>query len=193
MAPVAYEDAERAVKARLGESAAAHSLRTAETAASLARTYGVDEDKARLGGLLHDWDRERKKRDLVGLARELGVEVTEADEAAPKLLHARTGAVGAARALPGLPDDVVQAISRHTVGAADMTDLDKVVYLADMMEPARDFPGVTELRAAAGVLTLDKLFALGYQQSICHLVTARKRLHPDTVAVWNAIVAGERR
>lgn len=192
MPPVGYDDAERAVLARLGEAAASHSLRTAETAAALASTYGVDEDKARLGGLLHDWDRERKKRDLVALAREEGIPVTEADEAAPKLLHARTGAAGASAALPGLPADVVQAIARHTVGAPDMTDLDKVVYLADMMEPARHFPGVEELRSAVGVLTLDELFALGYQQSIVHLVTARKRLHPDTVSVWNAIVAGEK-
>lgn len=193
MPSVSYEAAEQAVRARLGESATGHSLRTAETAASLAETYGADVELARLGGLLHDWDRERKKRDLVGVAEEAGIEVTEADRAAPKLLHARTGAKGAAEALPGLPGEVVQAISRHTVGAADMTDLDKIVYLADMMEPARDFVGVNELRAAAGVLSLDQLFALGYQQSLMHLITARRRLHPDTVSVWNSIVAGEGR
>lgn len=192
MPPVGYDEAERVLCERLSEPAAAHSLRAAETAAMLAAVYGVDEDAARLGGLLHDWDREQKKRDLVAIAREAGVEVTEADEAAPKLLHARTGAAGAAAALPGLSAEVVQAIARHTVGAPDMTDLDKVVYLADMMEPARDYPGVDELRAGVGTLTLDQLFALGYQQSIVHIVTSHKRLHPDTVRVWNAIVAGEK-
>lgn len=192
MAPIGYEEAERVVRARLGTSAAAHSIRTARTAADLAKRYGVDVEAARLGGLLHDWDREQKKQDLVRLAREAGLEVTEADEAAPKLLHARTGAHGASQALPGLDPAVVQAIARHTVGATDMTGLDKIVYLADMMEPARDFPGVEALRAGVATLTLDELFALGYQQSICHLVTSRKRLHPDTVHVWNAIVAGEK-
>lgn len=193
MPAVTFAQAEQAVKERLGEAAAGHSLRTAHTAEVLANTYGVDAESARLAGLLHDWDRERKKRDLVAAAREAGIPVTAADEAAPKLLHAKTGAAGARAALPGLPADVVQAIERHTVGAADMTDLDKIVFLADMIEPARDFPGVQELRAGIGALSLDQLFALGYQQSLMHLVVARKRLHPDTVAVWNSIVAGEKR
>ena len=74
-----------------------------------------------------------------------------------------------------------------------MTDLDQVVYLADMIEPARDYRGVDELREAVGEVPLSELFALGYRASVMHLVRTRRRIHPETVAVWNSLVAGEPR
>ena len=192
MNEVRYEDALAALEAHLGHKAAKHCKRVAATAAALAVVYGVDADSARLAGLLHDWNREMSAADLLGEAERAGLEVTEADRSNPYLLHARTGALAAREALPGLPDDVVQAISRHTVGAAGMTPLDMVVYLADMIEPHRDFAGVEELRDAVGVVPLAELFALGYQHSMRHLVDSRRRIHPETVAVWNDLVAGER-
>jgi predicted HD superfamily hydrolase involved in NAD metabolism len=190
---VTYANALAVVEARLGGKAAKHCKRVAATAAALAVVYGVDADAAQLAGLLHDWDRETSAEGLLGEARRLGLEVSEADAAVPYLLHARTGAQSAREALPGLPEAVVQAIARHTVGSPDMTPLDMVVYLADMIEPHRDFPGVDALRDAVGAVTLPELFARGYQRSVQHLVEARKRIHPDTVAVWNSLVAGEAR
>ena len=74
-----------------------------------------------------------------------------------------------------------------------MTELDQVVYIADMIEPTRDYPGIEELRDAVGEASLAELFALGYQQGFMHLVRERRRIHPDTLDVWNALVAGESR
>ena len=88
---------------------------------------------------------------------------------------------------------MVQAIARHTVGAPEMTDLDRVVYLADMLEPARTYRGVDKLRQAVGEVSLPELFALGYRVSVMHLLRTRRRIHPETVAVWNSLVAGEAR
>jgi predicted HD superfamily hydrolase involved in NAD metabolism len=193
VAPVSFDEARSAVKARLGEKGAEHCARVAETAGELAAAYGVDVELARIAGMLHDWDRDRKKRDLLDSARNEGLAFTSVDEAVPYLLHARTGAAGIAAEFPGLPDEVVQAVARHTVGAQDMSPLDEVVYLADMIEPARDYPGVQELRSAAGTVPLSELFALGYQLSVMHLVRSRRRIHPETLDVWNALVAGERR
>jgi len=189
---VRYEDGLAAIEARLGHKATKHCERVAATAAALAVAYGADADAARLAGLLHDWDRESAPEELLGEAKRAGIEITDADEANPHLLHARTGALAARAALPGLSEQVVQAISRHTIGAPDMTPLDMVVYLADMIEPRRDYPGVQELRDAVSAVSLGELFALGYQMSMRHLVDARKRIHPQTVAVWNALVAGDR-
>lgn len=192
MVAVSFDEAANAVRSRLGERGAGHCLRVADTAGELAAQYGVDESSARLAGVLHDWDRECDRDDLLSAAREAGIDLTPADEAVPYLLHARTGAAGLARAFPGLDFDVLRAISLHTVGAAEMSDLDKVVYLADMIEPGREYRGVEKLRAAVGVESLDELFVMGYQQSVLHLLKSRKRIHPDTVAVWNSLVAGER-
>jgi predicted HD superfamily hydrolase involved in NAD metabolism len=193
VAPVSFDEALDAVRERLGKRGAAHCERVAVTAAGLAEAYGVDSELARLAGVLHDWDRDRSHGELVAAARDDGLEVAPIDEAVPYLLHARTGAAGIAEAFPGLPAQVVQAVARHTVGASDMTPLDEVVYLADMMEPSRDYPGVEDLRSAVGNVSLSELFAHGYQLSIMHLVRSRRRLHPETVTVWNSLVAGEPR
>jgi predicted HD superfamily hydrolase involved in NAD metabolism len=186
-----YDAALEAVRSRLGKKSAEHCRRVAETAAGLAIIYGVDVRSAKLAGLLHDWDRELPAPELLGRALEAGITISDADAARPKLLHARTAAASLSAAFPGIDDDVVQAVARHTIGAVDMSRLDMVIYLADMLEPARDYPGVEELRAQVGSASLSELFALGYRESMRHLVDARKRIHPETVAVWNVWVAGD--
>lgn len=187
---VTYDAASDAIRARLGDAGVAHSERVAATAKALARAYGGDPEAAELAGLLHDWDREQGPDALLSAARASGVTITAADEAVPYLLHARTGADALDRALPGLSTDVISAVARHTLGAVQMSDLDMIVYLADMIEPARAFEGVDALRDAVGTMSLHDLFALGYQHSMAHLVSTRRRIHPETVAVWNAIVGG---
>jgi predicted HD superfamily hydrolase involved in NAD metabolism len=190
---LSYDDALSALRDRLGEGSVAHSERVAHTAAALAAVYGADEAAARLAGLLHDWDRECDGEDLIESARNLGVSVTEADAAHPYILHARTGARDVAASFPELPVAVVNAIARHTIGAREMTILDKVVYLADMLEPSRTFEGADDLRALIGEVSIDELFALSYQQSVRYLVDSRRRIHPDTVEAWNAHVARDSR
>lgn len=190
MAEVTYDRASQALRSRLGDASFAHSERVATTAADLAVAYGVDSDQARLAGLLHDWDRELSAEELTAAANASGIEVTPADESLPYLLHARTAVASLEQALPGLAPEVVRAVARHTMGAPDMTELDMVVYLADMIEPGRTFPGVQALRDAVGSVTLRELFALGYQHSLAHLVSARRYIHPLTVAVWNEHVVG---
>ena len=190
--PITYEAAAALVAARLSPPAADHSRRVAETAGVLAVRYGVDEDSARLAGLLHDWDREQSSEQLFAAATSAAIEVSSADKTVPYLLHARTGASALRGTFPDLSDEVVTAVAHHTVGSVDMSDLDKVVYVADMIEPGRDYPGVEPLRELATSAGLPELFASAYQQSILHLISSRKRIHPDTVSVWNALVAGER-
>lgn len=186
---VTYEMAEAALESRLSESAVEHCRRVAQTAAALASIYGVDPDDAALAGLLHDWDREIAAEGLLAAADASGIPTSSADKAVPYLLHAHTGASAVAREFPGISDEVVRAVAHHTVGSAEMTELDMVVYLADMIEPGRDYPGVDDLREAVGTVSLDDLFAKGYEQSVMHLLRSRKFIHPQTVAVWNALVA----
>lgn len=183
---------ERALATRLSDAAFAHSVRTGITAAELAEVYSADVEIAWLGGLLHDWDREATSDELVKSARAQG-DVHEVELAQPKLLHARTGAQGVRKAFPNLPAEVYSAVRKHTIGAIEMSDVDKIVYLADMIEPARDWPGVDELRSSVGEISLDQLFFLGYRMSIESLLRRGKRLHPDTVAVWNSLVSGHRK
>lgn len=189
MEATTYESAERALGARVGDTALAHCRRVAVTAESLAREYGVDTQAARLAGLLHDWDRDIEHGQLLKKAARYQIPITDVDARWPYLLHAQTAAAELAEALPDIAPEVFAAIARHTVGSSEMTDLDRVVYLADILEPARTYDGVGELRAAIGHVPLDELFARGYESSLARIVKQRRRIHPDSVRVWNALIA----
>ena len=124
-----------------------HVLGTEEEAVRLARQCGADETKARIAALLHDCTKKLEPEEQLALCRRYGIELDEVERQAPNLLHAKTGA-GLAREVFGVEDEVYWAIYWHTTGHADMTPLEKVLYLADYIEPSRDFPGVEELRRA---------------------------------------------
>jgi predicted HD superfamily hydrolase involved in NAD metabolism len=187
-----YKEAEQQIAERLGEDALRHCRAVAETAAALASIYGADVEHARLAGLLHDWHRELGDEELVRVANESRLEVTQTDLHVPYLLHARTGAVGVRDAFGDVPAEVVSAIEHHTVGDPSMSELDMIVWIADMIEPARSFPGVADIRECVGTVSLRDLFAQAYTHSVHHLVKTRKRIHPKTVEVWNSLIARER-
>ncbi|MDF1541661.1 MAG: bis(5'-nucleosyl)-tetraphosphatase (symmetrical) YqeK [Anaerosomatales bacterium] len=187
MMPAAAE-ARAALASRLGKRGYAHSVAVAQTAARLADAYGVDAREAYLAGLLHDWSRDEDGATLCAEAVRLGIDATPVDEAVPYLLHARTGAAALRERFPGLPERILESVERHTFGGPDMTDLDRVVYLADALEPARDTPAVDELREQVGRASLDELYARAYAAALEHLIRRRRRIHPATVDAWNSIV-----
>ena len=83
---------------------------------------------------------------------------------------------------------VEQAIWRHTVGGTGMTDLDKSIWVADMVEPGRDYPGVEELRRLAKTASLDDMVLEGLSQSIRFVVAKGHLIHPDTVLARNELL-----
>jgi predicted HD superfamily hydrolase involved in NAD metabolism len=163
---------------RLSPEAYAHCERTGTAAAALAERFGVDVVDAEVAGLLHDYAREEDEAGLVGNAERLGGPVLPFERAHPDLLHARVGAAQLRRDLPGLGEAVLSAIEVHTVGAIPMSDLDKVVYLADMTEPDRDYPGLDDLRAELMSETLDECFRLAYGRTLRHLKESGRPVHP---------------
>lgn len=185
--------ARAALAQRLSKKGYVHSVAVAETAAELAEAYGVETEDAYLAGLLHDWSRDVGPDRLLEEARRRGMEITAADEAVPYLLHARVGAAELSEHFPSIPQRVLRAVERHTFGAPEMTDLDRVVYLADALEPGRDTRAARELRAEVGHLPLHELYARAYAASVEQIVRSRRQIHAATVGSWNAIVSGEPR
>lgn len=178
------------VQGRVKPSRFEHILGVAAMAEELARAYGVDPRKARLGGLLHDWDKGFDDADIRARADKLGLEVEPfMYEHMPHLLHGPTAAAALAAEYPQIPADVIQAVDRHTVGAPDMTPLDMVVYVADAIEPHRRFGAVAELRAQVGKVGLEELFLATFERLLLMLVSRKRELHPDTALIWNAYVA----
>ena len=177
---------------RVSEKRLAHIKGVANAAAMLAQRYGEDVRKARLAGLLHDWDKGYDNPGIWARVEELAC----ADELdpwvirnMPQVLHAHTAARALRRDFPQIPADIIQAIDRHTTAALDMTRLDMIVYVADAIEESRQFGRIDELRAAVGNVDLEELFFLTYEYWTFLLFERRKQLHPDTIKVWNMLVA----
>ncbi|MDR0514203.1 MAG: nicotinate-nucleotide adenylyltransferase [Coriobacteriaceae bacterium] len=188
-----FEDAKERLRLRLSPERFAHSVSVAETAANLAAVYGVSEAKARLAGLLHDWDKCYDDTSIKERVLELGMSVdAEVFDAMPRLLHAETAAVALVQEFPGIGADILQAIARHTAGALSMSELDMVVYIADVIEPLRPYQAVDALTEAVGRMSLEDLFLLTYKQVFAYLVERDYRVHPGTIRVWNHYISRAR-
>ena len=157
----------------------AHVLGTEETAVQLARRYGADEEEARIAALLHDCTKKLDIEEQLALCEQYSLQLDEMQQWALKLQHAITGAA-VARHVFGVSDEVYEAIRWHTTGKADMTTLEKVIYLADYIEPTRDFPGVEELRKAIWE-DLDRGLLLGLEMSIQEMKNWGNPVHEDTL------------
>ena len=157
----------------------AHVQGTEEEAVRLAQRWGADEEKARRGAILHDCTKYLTMEEQLQLCRKYGIVLDDLEQQAVKLLHAKTGAC-VARDVYGVSDDVYEAIFWHTTGKADMTLLEKILYIADYMEPNRDFPGVERLRTLA-YQDLDQAVLAGCEMSIQEMKDRGLPVHPNTV------------
>lgn len=115
-----------------------HTLGVMYTASSLAMVYDVDLDKALLAGLLHDCAKNRSIPDQLKLAKKHHIKLTDSEREMPALIHAKLGAFLAEHTYGVKDPEILQAIIYHTTGRADMTMLEKILYIADYIEPARD-------------------------------------------------------
>lgn len=144
-----------------------HVVGCSETARELALLHGENPDDAERAGILHDVTKALDGRDQLRLCEKYGIIISDFDRAHTKLLHAVTGAAVAERVF-GENKAVVQSIRWHTSGKADMTTLEKIIYIADYIEPNRNFPGVDQLRALAKT-DLDAALLLGLEMAVAHV------------------------
>ena len=156
-----------------------HVLGTEQEAIRLAERYGADVEKARAAALLHDCTKKLDMPAQLALCGQYGIALDELEQKALKLLHSKTGAA-IARDVFGVDDEVYSAIWYHTTGHADMTTLEKIIYLADYIEPSRDFPGVDTLRKVC-YEDLDKGLLLGLEMTIEEMTAMGNPVHRATV------------
>ena len=156
-----------------------HIRGTEEEAVRLARRWGADETMARRAGILHDCTKYLELEEQLALCGKYGVELDELERRAVKLLHSKTGAC-IARHVFGEPDEVYNAIFWHTTAKADMTVLEKILYVADYMEPNRSFDGVERLRELA-YQDLDRALLLGVETTVQEMEDRRLPVHPNTL------------
>jgi predicted HD superfamily hydrolase involved in NAD metabolism len=164
-----------------------HTLGVVECARELAGIHGVDHRRAKVAALLHDCARCLSPQDLLATAEGQGLPVDELERAMPELLHGKVGAFFARTRFDVGDRAVLRAVELHTLGAREMTQLDKVIFIADMIEPGRDFPGVGELREAARS-DLDLALLKCFDSTIRYVIEKQLYIHPQSIDARNAVL-----
>lgn len=155
---------------------------------ALAERWNVDPEEAALAGFLHDVARAREPEVLLRQAREYGVTVHPVEEAFPVLLHGSVGAAEVAKEWPELGEGFLAAISYHSTGRWEMSTLEKVVFLADKLEPRGGPPDpfFEELNALA-FKDLDKAVMRFLEWQVRHLLDRGNLVHPASIDAWNRL------
>ncbi len=176
------------LKNALSEKRFKHSLGVAEEAERLADKYGADKKKAYLAGLVHDVAKEIDTDSARNMLKDrFGIRVDPVTYNVPKLLHAPLGACLAQTEFGIFDAEILDAVKYHTTAKADMSLLTKIIYMADYIEPNRDFEGVEELRKQA-YQDLDEAIITGLDYTISELLSDGKMFHPDTVHARNYLI-----
>lgn len=163
-----------------------HTLGVVQSAIALAERFGGDVQQAELAALLHDYSKAWETSRMALIIRQEGLP-EELLHYEKELWHAHVGA-WAVQTEHGIDDEeVLDAIRYHTSGREGMTLLDKIVCLADYIEPGRDFPGVERLRKLAQV-SLEKALVEGFDGTIAQLMEKRKLIFPLTVLARNDLM-----
>lgn len=175
------------LKEQLSPKRFKHSLGVSSIAVELARFYGADIEKAKIAGLLHDCARDKSDVELYDMARTAGCCLSEVDLKVPALIHAPVGAYCARNYYEVEDDEILQAIAMHTVGGREMSKLAAIIYIADFIEPGRDFSGVDKLRKAA-YQGLDSALLACYDESINYCIAKKSLIHPATIEGRNYLL-----
>jgi nicotinate-nucleotide adenylyltransferase len=177
------------IRERLSDYRFRHSVNVSKESVRLAERYGGDVEKAELAGLLHDVMKDAGKKEQLAIIEKYGVKLNEVEQQAPKLWHAIAGAVYVKKVLRIRDKDVVNAVRYHTTARAEMTLLEKIVFIADYTSEDRDYKGVEKMRKASNV-SLEYAMEEALAFDIEERADEHTAIHPDTFEAYNEIMLG---
>jgi len=163
-----------------------HTRGVMSAAVLLAKHYGADEEKADLAALLHDyckyWPVERQREVLV--SHGMATDLLQYDK---QLWHGPAAACAVQAEFGIIDQEVLDAIRYHTSGRVEMTLLDKIICLADYIEPGRDYPEVDVIRLKAQT-SLNQALLAGFDSTITYLIAKQQKIYPLTLLARNALI-----
>lgn len=167
-----------------------HSIGTEQKARELAQLFNVDSDKAALAGLLHDCAKFIKKENMYNFIRDHSITVDEESINSPAVLHAYVSEYLAANEYGISDPDILTAIRNHTLGDINMSDIDKIVFIADKIEDnTRTGAYFDEIREALKITNnLDKTILVSYGQTIKCLVDKKYFINQIAIRNWNYLL-----
>jgi len=168
-----------------------HSVNTMKVARSLAEHYGENTDIASIAGLLHDCAKNLKDDETIEYCTAHGIELNEIEQKQVFLMHGAVGAI-IAKEKYGVKDEIIlNAIKYHTTGYSKMNMMDKIIFLADYIEPGRTHCEVDNARKLA-YGDIDKALICAFDNVIKYVIKENGLIHPFTIEARNRILLGDR-
>ena len=168
----------------------AHSISVGHCAETLAQVYGADMFSARVAGILHDWEKLLPDAETIELAERFRIKTAAPYQKIVGFLHGPLAAKTLPAIYPWLSEQILSAIQKHTAGDRQMSKLDKILYVADLIEPLRpDFEAVVTAREVylqGG--SLDELYESAFCGVMRYVISSRSYLYPNSIALYNEMI-----
>ena len=181
------DEYKKIIKSRMSDYRYTHSVNVSKEAVRLAKKYGADTEKAALAGILHDITKETPKEEQLQIMTDGGIILDNVQEKSSKLWHGISGSVYIRDVLKITDEDILNAVRYHTTGRANMSVLEKIIFIADFTSVERDYSGVKSMRKKAGT-SLENAMLYGLQFTLKDLSKRAMIIHPDALACYNEIV-----
>lgn len=175
------------VKEQVSEKRFKHILGVEQAALELAQANDYELEKASVAALVHDYAKERSEAEFKAMITQAGLE-QDLMNWNNFIWHGVVGAEIIKKELQITDEEILNAVRRHTVGAKEMTTLDQIVYVADYIEPGRDFPGVDQARQIAAK-SLRAAVEFETKHTLLYLMNNNKTIYPAAILTYNAYVA----
>ena len=176
------------LKNNLKESRYVHTMGVVECAVKLAKLNNVDAVRAEAAALIHDAAKYMNIEKQKEIIKSHGYDIDEVMEESPQLLHGFTASI-LGKDMMGIEDDeLLSSVRYHTTGKKNITTLEKIIYIADYIEPNRDFPGVDDLRKIT-FDNLDEGVLQGLSNSIIYVVKNGNMIHPLSLEARNYLIS----
>lgn len=161
-----------------------HSIRVLDTALALGEIYNADLNKIAIASLLHDYAKELPREELIKISKEYFKEETEDYLSSVEILHSYVAAYIAKEKFKIDDIEILNAIKFHTTGRKNMSLIEKIVYIADAIEPKRDYPHVEKIRDLA-LVDLNRAILLEVNEKIEYLIKGNYIIHINSVEMRN--------
>lgn len=181
------EQLKKIIKERFSKKRAEHILGVVKVARKLAKHWGADEEAVSLAAYLHDYGKVFKGKEMLAQAEKFGLVTDEIYRQFPELLHAKLGAELARVDLGIVDERVLSAISAHCYGSLNMTLEDKIIFIADYIEPARSFEGVEEVREMA-FSDLDRTMLMAIDGTMQYVIRRGLPIHVTSIHLRNRLL-----
>ena len=182
-----FEEYKKLIKSRMSEKRYIHSVNVAKEAVRLAEKYGADVEKAKIAGILHDITKETPPDEQLKIIEDNGIILNTVQKSSQKLWHSVSGSAYVKSVLGINDEDILNAIRYHTSGRADMSLLEKVIFVADFTGAERDYDGVDIMREKAD-RSLEETMEFGLAFTISDLAKRNLPIDYDAIKAYNQIV-----